>query len=103
MTLDKNQLDEFCPCCDYNTFEGKERLVYSICPICFWEDDPIAFNEPDTVEGPNWVSLTQARKNFKAFGACERDMKRNTRKPDENDKHKLHKQKSNHKPPLPQN
>ncbi|WP_394746743.1 CPCC family cysteine-rich protein [Spongiimicrobium salis] len=81
----KIELDEYCPSCDYNTFKKSERLQYSICPICFWEDDPIQFEEPDCKSGANRVSLIQARKNFIEFGSCEKDMIKNCRKPNKKD------------------
>jgi hypothetical protein len=84
----KIELDEYCPCCEYNTFNKDERLHYSICPICFWEDDPIQFEEPEYEGGANRVSLNQARKNFIDFGSCERDMIKNCRKPNKKDKKK---------------
>lgn len=84
----KIELDEYCPCCKYDTFKKEERLNYSICPICFWEDDPMAFEDPEFVGGANRVSLIQAQKNYKEFGACEKDMIKNTRKPNASDKRK---------------
>ena len=72
-------LNEYCPCCGYNTFNPENRLDYDICSICFWEDDPDQFKFiHDT--GANRVSLVQARENFKNFGACEEEMKKNTRR-----------------------
>ncbi len=73
--------DDFCPCCDYNTFRNSNRMEYEICPICFWEDDPLGFDEPDFVGGANRVSLVEARQNFKEFGACSREMIKNVREP----------------------
>lgn len=58
-----------CPCCGYYTFE--ERESYDICPVCFWEDDPVQLNNPTFEGGANEVSLLQAQKNFKEFGACQ--------------------------------
>ncbi|WP_350202279.1 CPCC family cysteine-rich protein, partial [Gracilimonas sp.] len=26
-----------CPCCHYVTL--KERNIYEICPVCYWEDE----------------------------------------------------------------
>jgi hypothetical protein len=85
----KIKLDEYCPCCGYNTFEGEERLQYIICPICYWEDDPIQFSEPEYEGGANRVSLVQAQKNFEEFGACEKEMIRHTRKINKSDVRKL--------------
>ena len=74
----KLELNEFCPCCGYDTFDSKERLNYGICRICFWEDDPDQFKFIHD-KGSNRVSLVQARENFKKFGACELKMKSHTR------------------------
>ena len=30
-----------CPCCGFYTFDEKLNGNYDICPVCFWEDDPI--------------------------------------------------------------
>lgn len=79
------ELDEYCPCCYYNTFEKANRLNYSICPICYWEDDPIALKNPKFSGTANQVSLIEARINFEKYGACEKDIVRNTRKPTKND------------------
>ena len=58
-----------CPCCGYQTLSA--RGIYDICQVCFWEDD----GQDDETAGEVWggpngdLSLTQARKNFMAFGA----------------------------------
>ncbi len=79
------ELNKYCPCCGYDSFDAKDRLEYSICPICFWEDDPIQFNEPKYEGGANRASLIQGQKNFKEFGACEKKMVQNVRKPHSGD------------------
>jgi hypothetical protein len=60
-----------CPCCGYVTLA--ERGGFEICPICFWEDDGQDDADADVVlGGPNGLlSLTQARRNFATFGACD--------------------------------
>lgn len=60
-----------CPCCGYKTLEEEPPGTYGICSICYWEDDPVQFNDQDYEGGANEVSLRQAQKNFIAFGACE--------------------------------
>jgi hypothetical protein len=50
---------ETCPCCGYKTLP--EKHLYDICPICFWEDDIVQFEDPDFEGGANIVSLRQAQ------------------------------------------
>jgi hypothetical protein len=61
-----------CPCCRYLTL--LEPDDYEICPVCFWEDDGHGDADADKVYGgPNGsLSLAQARRNYLAFGACDR-------------------------------
>jgi hypothetical protein len=70
-----------CPCCRYRTLG--ERGGYEICAVCFWEDDGQDDADADMVRGgPNRaLSLTQARENFRAFGACDRNVIKHVRKP----------------------
>jgi hypothetical protein len=70
-----------CPCCGHKTFSEKPDGTYEICPVCFWEDDPIQMNDPDYAGGANKVSLKQGQKNFQKFGACEIKMVKNVRTP----------------------
>ncbi|MFF2364837.1 CPCC family cysteine-rich protein [Streptomyces sp. NPDC058122] len=60
-----------CPCCGFLTLD--ERGSYQICPVCFWEDDGQDDQDADRVRGgPNGrLSLTEARRNFHAMGACD--------------------------------
>lgn len=70
-----------CPCCGYKTLEEKPPGTYEICEICFWEDDPIQYKEPDYKGGANKVSLRQAQQNYVNFGACEKGFIDFVRKP----------------------
>jgi cysteine-rich CPCC protein len=45
-----------------------------ICPVCFWEDDAFVGNRLDERSVCNKMTLRQARANFVAFGACDREM-----------------------------
>jgi energy-coupling factor transporter ATP-binding protein EcfA2 len=60
-----------CPCCYFRTL--RERGGYDNCPVCGWEDDGQDDHDADVVRsGPNAeLSLTAARANFGAFGACD--------------------------------
>lgn len=68
-----------CPCCGHRTFTEKPNGTYDICPVCYWEDDPIQLDDPNYEGGANPTSLKQAQKNFLEFGACDFEMKRNVR------------------------
>ena len=60
-----------CPCCGFLTLHA--RADDDICLVCFWHDDGQDDADADVVRGgPNYsLSLTQARANFAAIGACE--------------------------------
>lgn len=70
-----------CPCCEYYTYTEKPEGKYDICPVCFWEDDPIQFQDVTYRDGANRVSLKQAKLNFKKFGASDKVLKQYVRKP----------------------
>ena len=74
-----------CPCCGYKTLGEETPRSYEICPICFWEDDPVQFDDADYEGGANEVSLRQAQKNFVEFGACDKKVMAHVRKPSEGD------------------
>ena len=58
--------DITCPCCGYKTLG--EREAWEICPICFWEDEPITDPYVGT-GGPNGsLSPYEAQQNFVAIG-----------------------------------
>lgn len=60
-----------CPCCGYHTLAGPEPGSYEVCPVCFWEDDPVQWEDVNYEGGANRPSLTQARLNVRQFGACD--------------------------------
>ena len=70
-----------CPCCDFKTLHG--RGAFEICPVCYWEDDGQDQHNADLVRGgPNGVlSLTEAQKNFREFGASDPKFTTDVRKP----------------------
>jgi hypothetical protein len=75
-----------CPCCGYLTLVEKPPGTYAICPVCFWEDDPIQFADHDYDGGANRISLRQARDNFAVHGVSEPRHLRNVRFPREDEK-----------------
>jgi len=70
-----------CPCCDNFTIKNPDPLEHEICPVCFWENDPIQNADPEYDGGANKVSLSKARKNYKKFGASEEKFVSKVRKP----------------------
>lgn len=42
-----------CPCCGFYTFDEKLNGNYDICPVCFWEDDPIQLEDNEYKGGAN--------------------------------------------------
>ena len=70
-----------CPCCRHRTLH--ERSGYEICQVCYWEDDGQDDGDADEVRGgPNGaLSLTQARANYRAFGAFDREWTQHVRRP----------------------
>lgn len=70
-----------CPCCGFRTLSA--RAADEICQVCFWQDDGQNEAWADEVSGgPNGsLSLTQARRNFKAIGAVEKRFVENVRRP----------------------
>lgn len=75
-----------CPCCGLYTFNEPIGDTYDICAVCFWEDDGWQLENPDEAGGANKVSLNEARKNYKEFGACQSDMKKYVRSVNKEDK-----------------
>ncbi len=79
-----------CPCCRYPTLTT--RGSYEICEVCFWEDDGQDNHDAHKIRGgPNGdLSLTMARDNFLSYGACEKEMEVNVRKPSKIEKRYRH-------------
>ncbi|WP_145292348.1 CPCC family cysteine-rich protein [Pirellulimonas nuda] len=60
-----------CPCCGHRTL--RERGAFEICPVCFWQDDgQDEHNAAESLGGPNEISLSEGRSNYKLFGASRR-------------------------------
>jgi hypothetical protein len=70
-----------CPCCGYFTLDNKADNTFQICPVCYWEDDGVQLHYPDYSGGANTVSLNQAKRNYKIFGAVEERFKEDVRPP----------------------
>ena len=69
-----------CPCCGYLVFV-KGPGSYSVCPICFWEDDIVQLRFVHFSGGANRPSLVQAQENYRVFGAMEQRFRHLVREP----------------------
>jgi hypothetical protein len=71
-----------CPCCGYYTAEVEDYddICFEICPVCFWQYDAALHDKPDMIAASH-VSLNEARKNYKRYGACKEKFKNDVRPP----------------------
>ncbi len=71
-----------CACCGYKTLDKNNvRGNYDICKICFWEDEPDQFLDPDLQDSCNHgYSLRQAQHNYLRIGAMCKEMLPHVRK-----------------------
>jgi hypothetical protein len=60
-----------CPCCGFLTLPEPSPGSLEICHVCRWQDDIVGFNEPDNAVGPNAVSLSEARANYRKTGVSD--------------------------------
>jgi len=58
-----------CACCGFLTISDPEPGTFEICPVCNWEDDDVQYENINFSGGANKECLSQARFNFKKFGA----------------------------------
>jgi len=70
-----------CPCCQNLTLSEQPPGTYEVCPVCFWEDDAVQYEDVDYAGGANDVSLRMARENYHAFGACSEEHRSLVREP----------------------
>lgn len=70
-----------CPCCGLWTLTEPTGGSCAICPVCFWEDDPVQQDDPQYAGGANHVSLATARLNYIRIGACEAEFLPSVRSP----------------------
>ena len=71
-----------CPCCGYLTLPApKEHAIAYICPVCYWENDAFIVSDNEPSDENHGMTLKAGRDNYKAFGACSKDMLIHVRKP----------------------
>jgi hypothetical protein len=60
-----------CPCCGNYTLEvmeGHDTPFFEICEVCGWMYDEVDQEHPDISCGGNYVSLNEAKENYKKIG-----------------------------------
>ena len=72
-----------CPCCGYLTIPNNGDALGYICPVCMWEIDLFIKSDDEPSDLNNGLSLKEARKNFKQFGAVLQNLKQYCREPKE--------------------
>jgi len=70
-----------CPCCGHLVHD-REPGFHQSCPICGWEDDLAQLRFPLMPGSSNTVSLLEAQKNYRDYGASERRSVGSTRAPE---------------------
>ncbi len=70
-----------CPCCNNLTLTEPPPGTYEVCPVCYWEDDPVQANDPDYTGGANKMSLTAAKKSYLICEAIAEQFASIVRKP----------------------
>jgi hypothetical protein len=73
-----------CPCCGHLTLDEPPGS-YSICPVCFWEDDAVQLRWPTMQGGANRPSLIEAQVAYEEHGAMELRFVANVRPPRPNE------------------
>ena len=68
-----------CPCCGHQSFKEWPGS-FSICNICFWEDDSVQLLDPAYKGGANRLSLIECQENFLHVGACQERFVKNVRR-----------------------
>lgn len=58
-----------CLCCGFLTLDRQPPGSWSVCPVCFWEDDYAQGLDTGLAGGANELSLDDARRNFAATGS----------------------------------
>ena len=70
-----------CPCCKYLTLSERANSTFEICPVCFWEDDNVQNADPNYSGGANSISLNEAKRAYRQFGAIKAEYTKFVRKP----------------------
>jgi Cysteine-rich CPCC len=77
--MDNDRENAACSCCGHLTLPREHRS--EICPVCFWESDPIQNDDESYSGGANSLSLAAAKLNYQKFGSATIEGKNYVRLP----------------------
>lgn len=77
--------DSPCPCCGFITIPNKGDALAYICPVCFWEIDLFIQSDNEASDQNHGLTLIEARRNYKGFGASLANLKKHCREPKEHE------------------
>ena len=64
-----------CTCCDAYTLPvPADSALAFICPVCRWENDVFIKSDDEQSDENRGLTLTQARQNYKDYGASRKDL-----------------------------
>lgn len=72
-----------CLCCEFITIPNNGDALTYICPVCFWEIDLFIQSDDEASDQNHGLTLLDARKNYKRFGAVLLSLKEHCRQPRE--------------------
>jgi hypothetical protein len=79
--MTRKQRKYACPCCGNLTLPEQPPGTFFLCAVCWWEDDPVQFGDPDRRGGANAPSLSEARRTYEEVGASDPDFLDRVRPP----------------------
>ena len=79
-TVGTESLKYPCPCCGYVVFDEPPGS-YSICHVCWWEDDVSQLRFPLDGGGANKLSLVDAQAAFARIGSSDIKFAKTVRRP----------------------
>lgn len=70
-----------CPCCNYYTLNSESPGSDEICPVCYWQDDIVQYNDPEFKGGGNDISLIEAKINYSRIKVIDKKFEKYIREP----------------------
>ncbi|WP_418222761.1 CPCC family cysteine-rich protein [Clostridium isatidis] len=70
-----------CPCCGFITIPNNGDALSYVCPVCLWEIDLFLKSDNEASDLNHGLTLIEARKNYKDYGAVLYNLKEYSREP----------------------